>query len=95
MFSQEHVEVLVKHTWSSPRLAMLILREGKPIRAVARDREARLMCNDLDFIVQLSAQSPMSHVWMDRLGLIKFRGIFKVVGADIVNVAPEVIDFPG
>jgi len=29
---------------------------------------------------------------MDRLDLIKFRGIFKVVGADIVNVAPEVID---
>jgi len=43
-----------------PRLAMLILREGKPIRAVARDHEARLMCNDLDYIV--TAECTVSNV---------------------------------
>ncbi len=68
MFLKVHVEAHLV----TPRLAMLILREGKPIRAVVRDSEARQMCHDLDSIVEQSAQSPMSHVWMDRVGMIKF-----------------------
>ncbi len=71
---------------------MLILRKGKPIRAVTCDGEARQMCHGLDSIVEQSAQSPMSHDWMDRLGMIRFEGTFKVRGTEIVKVTPAVID---
>jgi len=76
----------------TPRLAMLILRNGKPVRAVARDNEARQMCNTLDSIVEESARSPVSHDWMDRLGMIRFEGTFRVRGAEIVGVTPTIID---
>lgn len=64
----------------------------KPIRAVVRDGLARLLCHELDDIVEMSARNPESHSWMDKLSLIQFQGTFVVRGSEIVDIQPDIID---